>query len=110
MNANAFASSSTISPTLRTEWSREVFAVADVLRRGNRHRRLRDVTITLPVDHAAVEAIELACHVLSQGDLSEAAGELDRCFDRIAEDGWAAEQFLVSVRGVARRVGPAVRG
>ncbi len=87
------------------DWFSEVYAVAEALRRNGRHRRLRDVTIVLPIDHTAVEAIELACLALSEGELSEAAGDLDRFFDRIAQDSFEADRFLVSVRNVARRVG-----
>jgi hypothetical protein len=89
----------------RTTWSREVFSVAEALRRSGRHRRLRDVTIVLPIDHSAVEAIELACLALSEGELSEAASDLNRFFDRLAGDDYEADRFLSSVRNVARRVG-----
>ena len=91
---------------LREACAREVFAVAEALRRNNRQRRLRDVTIVLPIDHAAVEAIELACLALAEGELSEAAGDLDRHLDRVACDPADAGRFVQSVRGVVRRVGP----
>ena len=91
---------------LRIVWTKEVFAVAEALRRNGRQRRLRDVTIVLPIDHTAIEAIELACVSLSEGELSEASGELERFFDRLAADQFSADRFLASVRGVARRVGP----
>lgn len=92
--------------TLRDDCAREIFAVAQSLRRTGRHRRLRDVTIVVPADHAAVEAIELACEALAGGALSEAATEFERFLDgRTAEPG-TAERFLRSVRGVVRRVGP----
>ena len=91
---------------LRSAWTQEVFSVAEALRRHGRHRRLRDVTIVLPIDHTAIEAIELACLALSEGELSEAASELERFFDHLAADQFAADRFLASVRGVARRVGP----
>lgn len=92
--------------TLRAAWAREVYAVAEAFRRTGRHRRLRDVTIALPIDHAAVEAIELACQALTEGDLSPAAAEFDRFLDQLAADPVASARFLTSVRGVARRVGP----
>jgi hypothetical protein len=92
---------------LRDDCTREVFAVADALRRTGRHRRLRDVTIVLPIDHAAVEAVELACLALAEGELSEAATDLDRFLDRLTADASAAERFLQAVRSVVRRVGPA---
>jgi hypothetical protein len=91
----------------RDDWVREVFAVAEALRQRGRHRRLRDVTIVLPIDYAAVEGIELACRVLIEGDVSPAARELDEFFDRLVEDPLAADRFLDSVRSVARRVGEA---
>jgi hypothetical protein len=91
---------------LREDCSREVFAVAEALRRTNRQRRLRDVTIVLPIDHEAVEAIELACIAQSEGELSTAAGELERFLDRLTADPAAAERFVHSVRAVVRRVGP----
>ena len=84
-----------------------MYAVAEALRRTGGHRRLRDVTIVLPIDHQAVEAIELACQALIQGELSQASGELDRFLDRVAEDRLTADRFLTSIRSVARRVGPA---
>jgi len=82
-----------------------VFAVAEALRRTNRQRRLRDVTIVLPIDHEAVEAIELACVTLAEGELSSASAELDRFLDRLAADAAAAGRFVQSVRAVVRRVG-----
>jgi hypothetical protein len=91
---------------LRENWRRELFVVAEALCRNGRHRRLRDVTIVLPIDHIAVEAIELACLVLSAGDVSPASAELELFFDRLLDDPSAAELFLDSVRSVARRVGP----
>ena len=91
---------------LRADCAREVFAVAEALWRSGRQRRLRDVTIVLPIDHAAVEAIELACIALSEGELSEAGTDLDRYLDRVASDRTSAEWFLQSVRSVVRRVGP----
>ena len=91
---------------LRAVCSREVFAVAEVLWRTGRQRRLRDLTIVVPIDHAAVEAIELACIVLSEGELSEAYADLDQYLDGVAADQASAERFLRSVRGVVRRVGP----
>ena len=91
---------------LRQDCIRDVFAVAEALRRTGRQRRLRDVTIVLPIDHSAVEAIELACLTLSEGELSPAAADLDRFFDRLLDDLPAAERFLQSVRSVVRRVGP----
>src|SRR5881275_774407 len=94
------------SSSLRDDCAREVFAVAEALRRTGRHRRLRDVTIVLPIDHSAVEAIELACLTLAEGELSPAAADLDRFFDRLVADAPAAERFLQSVRNVVRRVGP----
>jgi hypothetical protein len=100
--------SSTLS-TLREDCAREVFAVAEVLRRTNRQRRLRDVTIVLPIDHEAVEAIELACVALAEGELSAAAADFDRFLDRLTSDPAAAERLLRSVRGVVRRVGPSGR-
>src|SRR5215218_1780327 len=61
---------------LRDDCAREVFAVAEVLRRTGRQRRLRDVTIVLPIDFTAVEAVELACLALAEGELSESAAAL----------------------------------
>ena len=91
----------------REVWVREVFSVAEALRRMGRHRRLRDVTIVLPIDYSAVEAIELACQVQIQGELSPAATELERFFDKLMEDPSAADGFVDSVRSVAQRVGEA---
>jgi hypothetical protein len=89
----------------RQEWRREVYSVAEALRRSGGQRRLRDVTIVLPIDHTAVEAIELACLALAEGELSHAANELDRFLDRLATDAMEAERFVPSLRSVARRVG-----
>jgi hypothetical protein len=93
-------------PSLRDDCVREVFAVAEALRRTNRQRRLRDVTIVLPIDHEAVEAIELACVALTEGELSASAADLDRFLDRLTADPAAVERLLRSVRSVVRRVGP----
>lgn len=100
------ASTSSDTTQLRKDCVREVFAVAEALRRTGRHHRLRDVTIVLPIDHSAVQAIELACLTLAEGELSDAAPEFDRCLDRLLADPPAAERFLQSVRNVVRRVGP----
>jgi hypothetical protein len=100
------ATSTAADSTLRADCTREVFAVAEALWRSGRQRRLRDVTIVLPIDHAAVEAIELACLVLTEGDLSPAAGDFEQYIDRVAADPAAAERLLQSVRAVVRRVGP----
>jgi hypothetical protein len=94
----------------REEWAREVFAVADTLRRTGRQRLVREVTIVLPIDYKAVEAIELACHALAAGDLSDAARDLDRFFDRLEREPGLAEQFLPSLRSVVRRIGFAEGG
>ncbi len=94
------------NPGGRVLCARELFAVAEALRRTGRHRRLRDITIVRPTDFAAVAAIELACLVLSEGELSEAAAHLDRLLDQVISDPVMAERFLQSVRGVVRRVGP----
>jgi hypothetical protein len=102
-NSSAFALPDS---NLRADFAREVFSVAESLRRTGRHRRLRDVTIVLPIDHAAVEAIELACIALAEGELSEAAADVDRCLDQVTADPTAADRFLASVRNVVRRVGP----
>jgi hypothetical protein len=96
-----------VATQLREDCVREVFAVAEALRRTGRHRRLRDVTIVLPIDHSAVEAIELACLTLIEGELSAAAADLDRFLDRLIGDPPAAQRLLQSVRNVVRRVGPA---
>jgi hypothetical protein len=96
-----------MAPTdsLRAACAREVFAVADALRRTGRHRRLQDVTIVLPIDYAAVEAVELACLALAEGCLSPAAADLERLLRGVTADGAAAERFLQSVRSVVRRAG-----
>jgi hypothetical protein len=94
-----------VPESLRDAWCREVYGVAEALRRSGGQRRLRDVTIVLPIDHTAVEAIELACLALSEGELSSSAKELDRFLDRLSNDADEAERFLGSVRSVARRVG-----
>lgn len=108
MDANRPRTPDTANATAcRQDWVREVFAVAEALRTRGRHRRLRDVTIVLPIDFTAVEGIELACRVLIEGDVSPAAQELEQFFDRLVEDPIAADRFLDSVRSVARRVGEA---
>jgi len=105
MKAQRMTATPALSP-LREDCSREVFAVAEALRRTGRQRRLRDVTIVLPIDHSAVEAIELACQTLAEGELTSAAADLERFLDRLVADPPAAERFLHSVRSVVRRVGP----
>lgn len=90
---------------LRANCARELFAVAEALRRSGRQRRLHEITIVLPIDFAAVEAIQLACLALAEGELSEAAADLDRCLDRVTGDPATAERFLRSVRAVVGRVG-----
>ena len=91
---------------LRDEWAREVLAAAEALRQTGHHKRLRDITIVHPNDFAAVEAVELACTALAQGELSDAAAELNHFLDRLAADPTAGGRFLASVRNVVGRVGP----
>ena len=91
---------------LRADCVREVFAVAEALWRAGRQRFLKDVTIVLPIDYTAVAAVELACLVLSEGELSEAAADLDLFLDQVTADPASAERFIRSVRSVVRRVLP----
>ena len=95
-----------LPPPPRDEWAREVLAAAEALRRDGRHRLLREVTIVLPLDRRAVEAIELACQALAQGELSPAARDLDMFFDRLAREPGVSEAFLYSVRSVVSRITP----
>jgi hypothetical protein len=90
----------------RQEWSREVFAAAEAIRRSGRHHGLREVTIVLPIDYEAVAAMELACQALGQGELSPATRDLDRLFDRVEKSPGLASQFLTSLHSVIRRLGP----
>src|SRR5262245_61913986 len=92
--------------SLRANCAREVFAVAEALWRAGRQRFLRDVTIVLPIDYTAVAAVELACLVLSEGELSEAAANLELFLDQVTADSASAERFIMSVRSVVRRVVP----
>jgi len=88
----------------RDEWSREVFAIAEKLHRAGRQNLVREVTIVLPVDYKAVEAIELACRALARGDLSDAARDLDRFFAKLEREPGMADQFLPSLQSVIRRL------
>jgi hypothetical protein len=90
----------------RKDWTHEVFAAAEAIRRSGRHRVLREVTIVLPIDYDAVAAMELACQVLAEGELSPAVHDLERLFDRVEKSPGLASQFLSSVRSVIRRLGP----
>src|SRR5262245_52078922 len=89
----------------REEWSREVFAIAETLHRTGRQNLVRELTIVLPVDYKAVEAIELACRALAGGDLSDPARDLDRFFDKLEREPGMADQFLPSLQNVVRRLG-----
>ena len=89
----------------RLTWLREVYAIADALRRTGRQRKLRDVTIALPLDQLAVEVIDLACLAISEGEFSESANDLEHFLEEIASDSFSKERFLSSLRGVARRAG-----
>lgn len=95
---------------LRADCAREVYSVAEALRRSGRIRYLRDVTIVLPIDYAAVEAIELACLALAAGELSEASSDLERHLDGLAGDPAAVGRLLQAVRNVVRRLGPSGPG
>src|SRR5262245_26354266 len=97
-----------ISP--RDEWAREVFAIAGTLHRTGRQGLVREITIVLPVDYKAVEAIELACRALAAGDFSDASRDLDRFFDRLEREPGMTDQFLPSLRSVVRRLGFAENG
>ena len=88
----------------REECVREVFAAAEGLRQTGQARRLRELTIVLPTDYRAVEALELACQVLTEGDLSQPARDLDQFFDRMSSDPAQVDRFLHSLRGVLRRL------
>ena len=101
---------SPLPTSLRADCAREIYSIADALRRTNRHRWLRDVTIVLPIDFAAVEAIELACLALAEGEFSDAAVDFDRLLDRVATDPAAVGRLLQAVRGLVRRLGPSGPG
>jgi|SRR5690242_13263946 hypothetical protein len=100
------ASAPTDPPRLAEQWAREVLAAADALRQTGHHKRLRDVTIVLPIDLAAVEAIELACLALAQGELSDAADEFDQYLRQLAVDPAVIDRFLPALRNVIARVIP----
>jgi hypothetical protein len=87
-------------------WAREVLAAAEALRQTGHHKRLRDVTIVLPIDLAAVEAIELACLALAQGELSDAADEFAQYLRRLATDPAVRDRFPNAVRTVIARAMP----
>ncbi|HKA07155.1 MAG TPA: hypothetical protein VKD71_07845 [Gemmataceae bacterium] len=89
----------------REVWSREVFAIAETLHRTGRQNLVREITIVLPVDYKAVEAIELACRALAGGDFSDGARDLDRFFDKLEREPGMADQFLPSLQSVVRRLG-----
>jgi hypothetical protein len=93
-------------PGPREHWAREVLAAAETLRQTGQHKRLREVTIVLPIDLAAVEAIELACLALAQGELSDAAHDFDEYIGQVATDPAAADRFLDAIRKVVTRVLP----
>ncbi|MBO0699824.1 MAG: hypothetical protein J2P46_15610 [Zavarzinella sp.] len=93
-------------PGQSERWAREVLAAADALRQTGHHKRLREVTIVLPIDLAAVEAIELACLALAQGELSPAAEEFEQYLVRLAADPSVAARFMSAVRNVIARVMP----
>jgi hypothetical protein len=93
-------------PGLREHSAREVLAAAETLRQAGQHKRLREVTIVLPIDLAAVEAIELACLALAQGELSDAAHDFDEYIGQVAADPAAADRFVAAVRKVVSRVLP----
>jgi hypothetical protein len=103
MNRNASAPPA--PPGLREHWAREILAAAETLRQAGQHKRLREVTIVLPIDLTAVEAIELACLALAQGELSDAAHDFDEYIGQVAADP-AADRFLAAVRKVVSRVLP----
>src|SRR5262245_20995821 len=104
MNRNASAPAD--PPCLREHWAREVLAAAETLRQSGQHKRLREVTIVLPIDLAAVEALELACLALAQGELSDAAHDFETYVGQVAADPAAAGRFLTAVRNVVTRVLP----
>lgn len=93
-------------PRVAEQWAREVLAAADALRQSGHHKRLRDVTIVLPIDLAAVEAVELACLALAQGELSDAADEFAAYLRRLAADPAVRDRFPKAVRTVIARVMP----
>jgi hypothetical protein len=90
----------------REECVREVLLAAEGLRQTGQTRRLRELTIVLPTDYRAVEALELACQVLAEGDFSQAARDLDGLIDRLGTEPAQIERFLQSLRGVIRRLNP----
>jgi hypothetical protein len=88
---------------LREAWARELYSLAEILRRTGSYKRLRDVTITHPIDCTAVAAIYLVCQALAGGEFSAATNEFDEMLDRVAADADAADRFLPAVRSIARR-------
>lgn len=88
---------------LHQVWARELYSLAEILRRTGAQKRLRDVTITHPIDCTAVAAIYLACQALAGGEFSAATSEFEELLDRVAADAAATDRFLPAVRSIARR-------
>lgn len=82
------------------------YRIADQLRATGGQRKLRDMTINLPVDHAAISVIDLACQALSQGDFSPEANDLETALYRIMSDAAMALRLGQSMRNMAERLLP----
>lgn len=94
---------------LPESWSPEVYAVAEALRRGGRHMRLRELTIILPIDHIAIAAIDLACKAISEGGMGPSTADLERLLGRIAANPDERDRFLPALRSTVRRIAPSDR-
>lgn len=82
------------------------YRIAEKIRATGGQRKLRDMTINLPVDHEAISVIELACQALSQGEFSEEAAELDMVLERMAADATMGLRLGPAMRNMAERILP----
>ena len=71
---------------LKNGWLTLAYRIAEQIQATGGQRKLRDMTINKPVDHAAIAVIDMACQALIKGDFSRESADLDRELTRMSAE------------------------
>ncbi len=83
------------------------YRIAARIRASGRQRKLKDMTINLPIDCVAISVIDLACQAISQGEFSTEMSEFDGLLDQVAADPAMAPRMGPAMKKLAERLLPA---
>jgi hypothetical protein len=90
---------------LRQGWLELIWRIAQGVNNSGRQRRLVDMTITLPADYAAVNAVLVACRLL-KNDSQLQTQDLDQLLQSIESDQSMCARFTVALQNLEKRVMP----